>query len=74
MGRLYVMLRHDFSGLGKRGQIVSKEDFDAFVRAQIDAVESFRGEIPKVPDHIKWDRVRPTTLISPRGLAAEEEI
>lgn len=41
MGRLYIILRHDLVGLGKKGQIVTKEVFDAFVREQIDGLEQF---------------------------------
>jgi hypothetical protein len=41
MGRLYIMLRHDLVGLGKKGQIVTKSAFDAFVREQNDGLKQF---------------------------------
>ncbi len=41
MGQLHILLRHDFPGLGKKGSIVSKENFDAFVREQNDVVARF---------------------------------
>ena len=37
----YIMLRHDFKGLGRRGDLVTKEDFDAFVRSQNKLVEGW---------------------------------
>ena len=41
MESLYVMLRHDFEGLGKKGKIVTKKAFDTFVREQIYGLEDF---------------------------------
>lgn len=42
---LYVLLSHDLKGLGRKGERVSKEAFDAFVREQNDGVARFLRDL-----------------------------